>query len=137
MRLKSRGGSGGVGVDEARDDRKYGTRRICREACLHGIPAAALAPDQDEQRDRAHQPRDQDEDETEVHSGARVEQVGVAGHVETGGDERIEGKGGEPEEDGAEAGKSISERILTIPELTIPQRLFQLARTTKSGLYLR
>lgn len=56
-----------------------------------------------------------------------MEQVGVTGHVETGGDERIEGKGGEPEEDGAEAGKSISERTLTIPELTIPQRLFQLA----------
>ena len=61
----------------------------------------------------------------------------MTGYVEAGGDERIEGKGGEPEEDGAEAGKSISERILTIPELRIPQRLFQLARTTKSGLYLR
>ena len=66
-----------------------------------------------------------------------MEQVGVTGYVEAGGDERIEGKGGAPEEDGAEAGKSISERILTIPELRIPQRLFQLARTTKSGLNLR
>lgn len=48
MRLKSRGGNGGVGVDEARDSREDGARRICRDACLHGIPAGALALDQDE-----------------------------------------------------------------------------------------
>lgn len=67
-------------------------------------------PDQDEQRDRAHQPRDKEEDEgrrdlpgrqlgphaddgeAEVHSGARVGQEEVPGHVEAGGDGRAEGK---------------------------------------------
>lgn len=67
-------------------------------------------PDQNEQWDRAHQPRDQKEDEdrrdlpgrqfgphagdgeAEVHSGARVEQEEVPGHVEAGGDGRAEGK---------------------------------------------
>lgn len=137
MRVKSRGGREGVRVDEARGGREDGVRRICRDTCPHRIPAGALAPDQDEQRDRAHQPRDKDEDEAEVHSGAQVEQEGVTGYVEAGGDVRIEGRGGEPERDGAEDGKSISERILTIPELTVPQRLFQLARTANSGLYLR
>ena len=48
MRLKSRGGNGGVGVDEARDSREDGARRICRDACLQGISAGALALDQDE-----------------------------------------------------------------------------------------
>lgn len=79
-------------------------------------------PDQDEQRDRAHQPRDQEEDEgrrdlpgrqfgphagegeAEVHSGARVGQEEVPGHVEAGGDGRAEGKGRGLEEDGAEDG---------------------------------
>lgn len=79
-------------------------------------------PDQDEQRDRAHQPRDQEEGEgrrdlpgrqlgphasfgeAEVHSGARVGQEEVPGHVEAGGDGRAEGKGGGREEDGAEDG---------------------------------
>lgn len=78
--------------------------------------------DQDEQQDRAHQPRDQEEDEgrrdllgrqlgphagdgeAEVHSGARVGQEEVPGHVEAGGDGRAEGKGGGLEEDGAEDG---------------------------------
>lgn len=64
-------------------------RKVRRNAGRHGIPARALAPDQDEQQDRAHQPRDQEEDEghrdlpgrqidphagdgeAEVHSGAR------------------------------------------------------------------
>ena len=36
---------------------------FCRDACLHGIPTGALASYQDEQRNRAHQPRDQEEDE--------------------------------------------------------------------------
>lgn len=99
-----------------RDD----ARRVRRDACLHGIPAGALAPDQDEQRDRAHQPRDEEEGEgrrdlpgrqfcphagdgeAEVHSGARVGQEEVPGHVEAGGDGRAEGKDGGLEEDGAE-----------------------------------
>lgn len=42
--------------------------------------------------------------EAEEHSGARVGQKEVPGHVQTGGDRRAEGKGGEPEEDGAEDG---------------------------------
>lgn len=79
-------------------------------------------PDQDEQQDRADQPRDQEEDEgrrdlpgrqlgphagdgeTEVHSGARVGQEEVPGHVQTGGDGQAEGKDGGLEEDGAEDG---------------------------------
>lgn len=119
MRRKSRGGGGGAGIDEARGGREDGARRVRRDACLHGIPTGALAPDQDEQRDRAHQPRDQEEDEgrrdlprrqfgsdvgdgeAEVHSGARVGQEEVLGHVEAGGDGRAEGKGGGLEEDGA------------------------------------
>ena len=40
-----------------------GARRVRRDVCLHGIPTGALAPDQDEQRNRAHRPRDQEEDE--------------------------------------------------------------------------
>ena len=82
----------------------------------------SAGPDQDEQRDRAHQPRDQEEDEgrrnlpgrqlgphaghceAEVHSGARMGQEEVPGHVHTGGDGRAEGKGGGLEEDGAEDG---------------------------------
>ena len=69
-------------------------------------------PDQDEQRDRAHQPRDQEEDEgrrdlpgrqlgphasdgeAEAHSEARVGQEEVPGHAQTGGNGRAEGKGG-------------------------------------------
>ena len=119
MRQKSRGGGGGAGIDEARGGREDGARRVRRDACLHGIPTGALAPYQDEQRDRAHQPRDQEEDEgrrdlprrqfgsdvgdgeAEVHSGARVGQEEVLGHVEAGGDGRAEGKGGGLEEDGA------------------------------------
>lgn len=89
---------------------------------LHAHPAGALAPDQDEQRNRAHQPRDQEEvvgrrdlprrqlgphagdGEAEIHSGARVGQEEVPGHVQAGGDGRAEGKGGGLEEDGAEDG---------------------------------
>ena len=119
MRQEGRGGGGGAGVDEAQSGREDGARRVRRDACLHGIPAGALAPDQDEQRDRAHQPRDQEEDggrrdlpgrqlgphagdgEAEVHSGARVGQGAVPGHVQTGGDGRAKGKGGGLEEDGS------------------------------------
>lgn len=97
-------------------------RRFCRNAGLHGIPAGALAPDQDEQRDRTHQPQDQEEDEdrrdlpgrqlgphagdceAEVHSGARVGQEEIPGHVQAGGDGRAGGKDGGLEEDGAEDG---------------------------------
>lgn len=111
MRQEGRGGGGGAGVDEARRGREDGARRVRRDSRLHGIPAGALAPDQDEQRNRAHQPRDQEEDEgrrdlpgrqlvphagdgeAEAHSGARVGQEEVPGHVQTGGDVRAEGKG--------------------------------------------
>ena len=86
------------------------------------IPAGALVPDQDKQRDRAHQPRDREEDEgrrdlprrqlgphagdgeAEVHSGARVGQEEVPGHVQAGGDGRAEGKGEGLEKDGADDG---------------------------------
>ena len=110
MRKKGRGGGGRAGVDAARGGREDGARRVRRDACLRGIPAGALAPDQDEQRDRAHQPRDREEDEgrrdlpgrqlgphagdgeAEVHSGARVGHEEVPGHVQTGGDGRAGGK---------------------------------------------
>lgn len=123
MRQEGRGGGGRAGVDAARGGREDGARRVRRDACLHGIHAGALAPDQDEQRDRAHQPRDQEEGEgrrdlpgrqlgphagdgeAKVHSGARVGQEEVPGHVEAGGDGRAEGKGGGLEEDGAEDGQ--------------------------------
>lgn len=45
-----------------RAQREDGAQRARRNACLHGIPAGALAPDQDEQRDRAHQPREQEDE---------------------------------------------------------------------------
>lgn len=95
---------------------------VRRDADPHGIPARALASDQDEQRDRAHRPRDQEEDEdrrdlpgrqlgphagdceAEVHSGARVGQEEIPGHVQAGGDGRAGGKDGGLEEDGAEDG---------------------------------
>lgn len=110
MWQKSRGGGERAGVDAARCGREDGARRVRRDAGLHGIPAGALAPDQDEQRDRAHQPRDEEEGEgrrdlpgrqfgphagdgeAEVHSGARVGQEEVPGHVQTGGDGQAEGK---------------------------------------------
>ena len=122
MRKEGQEGGGRVGVGTARGGRENGARRVRRDACLHGIPTRALAPDQDEQQDRADQPRDQEEDEgrrdlpgrqlgphagdgeTEVHSGARVGQEEVPGHVQTGGDGQAEGKDGGLEEDGAEDG---------------------------------
>lgn len=106
-------------AEALRDGRGDDVRQVRRDAGLHGIPAGALAPDQDEQRDRAHQPRDQEEDEgrreipgrqlgphagdgeAEVHSGARVGQGAVPRHVQTGGDGRAKGKGGGLEEDGS------------------------------------
>lgn len=78
--------------------------------------------DHDEQRDLAHQPREQEEDqgrrdlsrrqlgphagdgESEVHSGARVGQEEVPGHVQTGVDGRAGRKGRGLEEDGTEDG---------------------------------
>lgn len=90
MRRKGRGGGGGAGIDAARGGHEDSARRIRRDACLHGIPAGALAPYQDEQRDRAHQPRDQEEDEGRRDLPER--QLGP--HA---GD-------GEAEEDGAEDG---------------------------------
>lgn len=83
-------------AEAPRGGREYGARRVRRDACLHGIPAGALAPDQDEQRDRAHRPRDQEKNEgrrdlpgrqlgrhagvseAEVHSGARMGQAFTA-----------------------------------------------------------
>lgn len=122
MRQEGRGGGGRVGVGTARSGREDGARRARRDTYLHGIPAGALAPNQDEQRDRAHQPRDQEEDEghrnlpgrqlgphagvseAEVHGGARMGQEEVPGHVQTGRDGRAEGKSGGLEGDGAEDG---------------------------------
>ena len=133
MRQEGRGGGGRVRVDEARGGREDSARRVRRDAGLHGNPARTLAPDQDEQRDRAHQPREQEEDEgrrdlprrqlgphasdgeAEAHSGARVGQEEVPGHVEAGGDGRAEGKDGGLEEDGPKTAKSICEKILTVP----------------------
>lgn len=57
------GGGGRAGVDAVRSGREDGARRVRRDAYLHGIPAGALAPDQDEQRGRVHRPRDQEEDQ--------------------------------------------------------------------------
>lgn len=120
MARHGRQGSRSQRAEALRGGREDGARRVRRDAGLHGIPAGAMAPDQDEQRDRAHQPRDQEEDEgrrdlpgrqlgphagdgeAEVHSGARVGQEEVPGHVEAGGDGRAEGKGGGLKEDGAE-----------------------------------
>ena len=93
-------------------------------------------PDQDEQRDRAYQPRDQEEDEgrrdlpgrqlgphagdgeAEVRGGARVGQEEVPEYVEAGGDGRTEGKGGGLEEDGAEDSKINLQKNL---DGTLPQ----------------
>ena len=54
---------GDVRARRGRAQREDGARRVRRDACQQGIPAGALAPDQDEQRDRALQSRDQEEDE--------------------------------------------------------------------------
>lgn len=122
MARHGRRGSRSQRAEAPRDGREAGARRARRDAGLHGIPARALAPDQDEQRNRTHRPRDQKEDEgrrnlpgrqfgphagdgeTEVHSGARMGQEEVPGHVQTGGDGRAEGKSGGLEEDEAEDG---------------------------------
>lgn len=130
MWQKSRGGGERAGVDAARCGREDGARRIRRNADLHRIPARALAPDQDEQRDRARQTRDQEEDEgrqdlpgrqlsphagdgeAEVHGGARVGQEELPRYIEAGGDERTEGKGEGLEEDRAEDGQISLRKIL-------------------------
>lgn len=122
MARHGRRGSRSQRAEALRSGREDGARRVRRDAGLHGIPAQTLAPDQDEQRDRAYRPQEQEEDkdrrglpgrqfgphagdgEAEVHSGARVGQEEVPGHVEAEGDGRAEGKGGGLEEDGAEDG---------------------------------
>lgn len=122
MARHGRRGSQSQRAEALRSDREDGARRVRRDAGLHGIPARTLAPDQDEQRDRTHQPRDQEEDEghrdlpgrqrgrhagdgeAEAHSGARVRQEEMPVHVQTGGNGRAGGKGGGLEEDGAEDG---------------------------------
>ena len=122
MARHGRRGSRSQRAEALQGGRGDDARKGRRDADLHGIPARTLAPDQDEQRGRAHRQRDQEEDEgrrdlpgrqfgphagdgeAEVHSGARVGQEEVPGHVDAGGDGRAEGKGGGLEEDGAEAG---------------------------------
>lgn len=87
-------------AEALRDGRGDDARQVRRDAGLHGIPARTLAPDQDEQRDRAYQRREQEEDEgrqdlpgrqlgphagdgeTEVHSGTREGQEEILGHVQ-------------------------------------------------------
>lgn len=39
MQREGRGGGGRVEVDAARGGRGDGARRVCRDTCLHGIPA--------------------------------------------------------------------------------------------------
>ena len=63
MARHRRRGSRSQRAKALRSGREDGARRVRRNAGRHGITARALAPDQDEQRDRAHQPRDQEEDE--------------------------------------------------------------------------
>lgn len=128
-------GSQSQRAEALRGGREDVARRVRRDACLHENPAGALAPNQDEQRDRAHQPRNQKEDEgrralpgrqlgphagdgeAEVHGGARVGQEEVPGHIEAGGDGRAEGKGGSQKRTGPRTAKSICERVLTVPGL--------------------
>lgn len=130
MARHGRRGSRSQSAETLRGGREDGVRRARRDTCLHGIPARTLAPDQDEQRDRAHQLRDQEEDEgrqdlprrqlgphasygeAEVHSGARVGQEELPGYIEAGGDERTEGKGEGLEEDRAEDGQINLRKIL-------------------------
>ena len=113
---------GDLGIEELRRVQRGLVDHHGHDLGLHAHPAGALAADQDEQRNRAHQPRDQEEDvglrdlprrqlgphagdgEAEIYSGARVGQEEVPGHVQAGGDGRAEGKGGGLEEDGAEDG---------------------------------
>ena len=122
MARHGRRGSRSQRAETLRGGREDGVRRARRDTCLHGIPARTLAPDQDEQRDRAYQRREQEEDEgrrnlpgrqlgphagdgeAEVHSGARVGQEEVPGHAQARGGGRVEGKDVGPEEDGAEDG---------------------------------
>lgn len=117
-----RRGSRAQHAEAPRDGREDGARQVRRDACLHGIPAGALAPDQVERRGRAHQPRDQEEDEgrrnlpgrqldphagdgeAEVHSEAKMRQEEMPGYIEAGRDGRAERRGEGPEEDGAEDG---------------------------------
>ena len=92
MARHGRRGSRSQRVEALLSGREDGARRVRRDTDLHGVPTRALAPNQNEQRDRAHKPQDQEEDkdrrdlperqlvphagdsEAEVHSGARVGQ---------------------------------------------------------------
>lgn len=130
MARHGRRGSRSQRAEALQGGREDGARRIRRNADLHRIPARALAPDQDEQRDRARQTRDQEEDEgrqdlpgrqlgphagdgeAEVHGGARVGQEELPRYIEAGGDERTEGKGEGLEEDRAEDGQISLRKIL-------------------------
>lgn len=47
----------------------------------------------------------------------------VPGHAQTGGDGRAEGKGEGPEENGQRTAKSIYERILTVPQCSIRNKV--------------
>lgn len=62
MARHGRRGSRSQRAEALRSGREDGARRVRRDAGLHGIPARTLAPDQDEQRDRAYRPQEQEED---------------------------------------------------------------------------
>lgn len=129
---------GGAGVH-----REDGARRVRRDACLHGIPAGALAPDQVERRGRAHQPRDQKEDEgrrnlpgrqldphagdgeTEVHSEAKSGKRRCLDISKLDEMDELKGEAKGQKRMGPRTAKSICERNLTVPEnvtqpLTLP-----------------
>lgn len=63
-----------------------------------------------------------------MHSGARMGQDEVPGHVQAGGDERAKGKDGGLEEDGPKTSKSICERILTVPSTKLVRGLHRTAK---------
>lgn len=129
---------GGAGVH-----REDGARRVRRDACLHGIPAGALAPDQVERRGRAHQPRDQEEDEgrrnlpgrqldphagddeTEVHSEAKCGKRRCLDISKLDEMDELKGEAKGQKRMGPRTAKSICERIMTVLEnvtqpLTLP-----------------
>ena len=131
MRQKGRGGGGGAGIDAARGGHEDSARRIRRDACLHGIPAGALAPHQDEQRDRTYQPRDREEDkgrrdlpgqqlgphagkdEVEAHSRSKRRYPDMSKLEEM---DELRGKAEAQKRTGPRPVKSICERFLTAPQ---------------------
>lgn len=131
MRRKGRGGGGGAGIDAARGGHEDSARRIRRDACLYGIPAGALAPYQDEQRDRAYQPRDREEDEgrrdlsgqqlgphagkdeVEAHSRSKRRYPDMSKLEEM---DELRGKAEGQKRTGPRPVKSICERFLTAPQ---------------------